>query len=70
MENRSLGADEAGKLSSNRDWTLMGFVYITVEMGKFLSILSGWETHSKMHFGNITVVLVLGRGGEGGKKKN
>lgn len=70
MENRSLGADEAGKLSSSRDWTLMGFVFITVEMGKFLSILNGWKTHSKMHFGNITLVLVLRRDEEGGKTNN
>lgn len=49
---------------------LMGFVFIAVEMGKFLSILSGWETHSEMHFGNITLVLVLRRDEEGDNKKN
>lgn len=53
--NRSLGTAETGELS--RDWTLrglwdtlVGFVFISVEMGNPFSISSLWETHSELHF--------------------
>lgn len=59
--NSSLGTDETGELS--RDWTLrglwdtlVGFVFILVEMRNPLSISSHWETHSEVHFGSTTLV--------------
>lgn len=32
---------------------LIGFVFILMEMGNFLSILSGWEIYLEMYFGNV-----------------